>query len=333
MKELVVDSSAHGASSLERVPYLDGWRGMAIAFVLVDHFLTISGFESGTLGVNIFFCLSGLLMSRILYVKRTRLGTFYKRRISRILPVFVLFVVTVFGAAFLMGKPHSWLEFISTLTFLRTYIPETPNIWNAGIPIGHLWSLNIEEHCYLLMSVIILPLILRGREGVVLIGLAVLATLMYIVYKKVPAVSVTMPELRTETASVTLLASAGYYLVKKRWTAYVRPWMPITAFAIAVLSYSRLFPWWSGFLIAPFMLAFAVNHLGETYAFVRTTLATAPIRLLGIWSYSIYLWQHPFQAYKGSFPTGVAFILAMSTGIVSFYLYENPTRTWLNRNW
>lgn len=333
MKKLTNEASVHGEGTLERLAYLDGWRGLAIAFVLADHFLSFTVFESGLLGVNIFFCLSGLLMSRILYVKRTNLTHFYKRRISRILPAFILFVVTVYTVSFLVGMPHSWIEFLSTLAFLRTYIPETPNIWQAEIPIGHLWSLNVEEHCYVLMSLLTLPLLLRGKEGGLLIGLAILAAMTHVWYIEVPALGVILPEIRTETASATLLASAGYHLVKDRWADRIKPWMPLAAFGIAILSYSTYVPWWSSILIAPFMLAFAVNHLDGTYQLVRAALAVPPLRLLGIWSYSIYLWQHPFQAYKSAFIPGTAFLAAMLMGVCSFYLFENPIRNWLNRNW
>jgi len=58
----------------------------------LGHFLNWLPFETGRLGVDIFFCLSGLPMSRILFVQRVPLTTFYKRRISRIAPAFVTFV-------------------------------------------------------------------------------------------------------------------------------------------------------------------------------------------------------------------------------------------------
>lgn len=74
--------------STNRNLHFDGWRGMAIVMVLISHFLTIPGFYSGKFGVASFFVLSGALMSNILFVKKTPLAQFYKRRISRILPVF-----------------------------------------------------------------------------------------------------------------------------------------------------------------------------------------------------------------------------------------------------
>ena len=102
--ERVASASArHGGSELRRIDYLDGWRGLAIFLVLQGHFFAIQGWHSGRMGVDIFFCLSGLLMSRILFQRRVPLTTFYKRRISRIIPAFLLFLLIVFGIAALIG--------------------------------------------------------------------------------------------------------------------------------------------------------------------------------------------------------------------------------------
>ena len=70
--------------------------------------------------------------------------------------------------------------------------------------------------------------------------------------------------------------------------------MPLVSFAAAIACYTKIAPWWASMVLSPFLLAFAVNHLSETPPFFRTLLAFPPLRLLGIWSYSIYLWQQPF---------------------------------------
>ena len=62
--------------------YLDGWRGLAIIFLLIGHFYPVPGINFGHFGVNLFFVLSGLLMSRLLFVKSVPIPLFYKRRIS-----------------------------------------------------------------------------------------------------------------------------------------------------------------------------------------------------------------------------------------------------------
>lgn len=106
----ITDSAAdYGSSELRRVGYLDGWRGMAIALVLQHHFFKIEWLETGKLRVKIFFCLSGLLMSRILFVKRVSLTLFYKRGISRILPSFFLYVTAVYSLPISKGMRSAGL--------------------------------------------------------------------------------------------------------------------------------------------------------------------------------------------------------------------------------
>ena len=102
LKKLVQISSDSGKSELNRLDYLDGWRGLAIAFVLISHFSSIQGIDFGRMGVDVFFVLSGMLMANILFVRRVALKTFYKRRISRVIPVFVVFISIVYFFSFLL---------------------------------------------------------------------------------------------------------------------------------------------------------------------------------------------------------------------------------------
>ena len=76
IEKIVSSSVRHGGSELQRIDYLDGWRGLAILLVLQGHFLIIQGWHSGRMGVDVFFCLSGLLMSRLLFQRRVRLSPF-----------------------------------------------------------------------------------------------------------------------------------------------------------------------------------------------------------------------------------------------------------------
>lgn len=331
---VVLNSVEHGATELARVDYLDGWRGVAILLVLYAHFLAEGIWIGvGRLGVDIFFVLSGLLMSRILFVKRVPLPTFYKRRVSRVLPAFLLFVVVISVLDFLWLKTEEWRNFFSTVLFLRTYIPEDPGVWQTGLPIGHLWSLNVEEHCYLFLSIFVLFKVFKGREGVALIVSGVLCILIHILYMKNSSIAPPNYNLRTEVAASHLLLSAGYYLIRHHFVRYVQPWMPLAAVAIAVLCYID-FPWWGSVIVSPFMLAFAVNHLSETYKFVRSILSFNILRLMGIWSYSIYLWQQPFFVYKDTvFFGGYSIVLAIIVGVLSFYYFENPIRAYINKRW
>jgi peptidoglycan/LPS O-acetylase OafA/YrhL len=306
---------------------------MAISLVLINHFApSFTWLDTGTAGVDVFFCLSGFLMSNILFVRRMPLVKFYKRRVSRILPVFLLFVLCAFALAKLRSIPFSKTELLATLVFLRTYIPAVPGIWDTNVPIQHIWSLNVEEHCYVFLGLLtLLPLV--RREVWALTTAALGSILVFIVYVKIPRIAPHSSFLGTEVQASYLLFSAAYHLARQHFVALVRPWMPLAALAIGFGCYTQLSPWWSEPLVAPVLFAFSINHLSESPGFFRTILSARPLRMLGIWSYSLYLWQQPFFKFQHGLPVGLPLVLAFLVGIVSFYFFERPIRTWLNRHW
>ncbi|WP_199608845.1 acyltransferase family protein [Flocculibacter collagenilyticus] len=339
LKSLLKDASKHGKSELNRIDYLDGWRGLAILFVLISHFMQPQIGEFGRLGVDIFFVLSGMLMSNILFVKRVPLNTFYKRRISRILPVFVIFVSSIYLSAFLFDLSNEYDNYFYTLAFLRSYLPTDVSLWETGLPIGHLWSLNVEEHCYVLLSLLTLISVLRSREYIAILMIGMGCIVLHIIYVKYPTIAPTNYELKTEVAASHLMLSAGYFLIRDRFAAYVPSWLPLLTFFAAMACYEVDAPWFAYWLISPFLLAFTVNHLDKIPALAKKALEINALRLLGMWSYSIYLWQQVFYFYgikNGNPSTFLAitlFAVSIFVGALSFHIIENPIRKYLNNKW
>ena len=115
--------------------------------------------------------------------------------------------------------------------------------------------------------------------------------------------------------------------------------MPIATLLLIILLYLRLTSWiWiAQVILSPFLLAFTVNHLAQTPVFFRNALASTPLRLLGISSYSVYLWQQPFYEYCQNFyyhqlGFNLLFLLmALILCNLLFYCFENPLRTYLNK--
>jgi peptidoglycan/LPS O-acetylase OafA/YrhL len=142
-------------------------------------------------------------------------------------------------------------------------------------------------------------------------------------------------ELGTEVAASHLLISAGYRQLHNHPQPRFPAWLPLMTLVIAVACYSTAAPWWCSRLISPFMLAFTINHLATISGWFRSLLSTQPFILLGIWSFSIYLWQQPFFTYKEIFPgKGItAFFLVFIVSFSSYRFIEQPCRNWLNRNW
>lgn len=312
---------------MRHVAHLDGWRGLAIAFVLAEHFIGHWGWI-GRLGVDLFFVLSGLLMSRILFEDRTPLPTFYRRRISRILPVFLLFLIVTLSVSAAVGLRVTAADVFATPVFLRSYVD--PFIWRSELPIGHLWSLNVEEHSYMLLAAIAAVPLMMKRAGWILVALGLSTFVVIALYRELHPSPTQDWAIRTECAATFLLLSAGYRQVRLK---SVPPWLPLVALVIGVSCYVQGMPAAAKVLIAPFALAFAVNHIGETYSTVINALSWRPLCMLGVWSYSVYLWQQPFYEFKHLMPAGLPIVLAFAVALVSFYLFERPSREWLNANW
>lgn len=341
----IASAGNYGRSGAVRISELDGWRGIAIAIVLLSHFGTFANHLPfnrvllGRMGVDFFFVLSGLLMSNILFVKRTPLKTFYQRRISRIFPVFITFVTVVYVGGWLLSRAEESANYVSTLFFLRSYVPAEPSIWRTDLPVSHLWSLNIEEHCYVVLSLITLIGALKSREYFALFALAFASIVIRYLYVRYPELTSDPFGVRTEAAAAHLMLSAGYFLVRDRFVPFVKSWMLPVALAVGIASYTEYAPWQASFIVAPFAFAFAVNHVAQSPRWLIAFFSFKPLQLLGIWSYSIYLWQEPF--YKASQLGYLSFdgqslvwlAAAVSVGVMSFYRLENPVRRYLNDRW
>lgn len=292
------------------------------------------------MGVDVFFVLSGMLMANILFIKKVPLPTFYKRRISRILPVFFIFITIISLCSYLFALSGEHNNYLYNLFFLRAYYPVLPDLWDTGIPIGHLWSLNVEEHAYILLSIITLVPFFAKREYLLLLFFGVGAIALQYLYNIFPSVASENYHLKTEIAASFLMISAGYFLIKNKFESIIPSWAPILSLALAFLCYSNYSPHWTAkWLLSPFLLAFTVNHLNLTPSLFKSILSFIPLRLVGIWSFSIYLWQQPFYYYgtrlgDAFYLAGpILFIVSIFVGAFSFYFIENPVRRYLNNKW
>lgn len=322
--------SEHPASAT-RLDYLDGWRGIAIALVLFDHFF--HG-PTGGAGVDIFFSLSGLLMSGILFVNRVDLGTFYKRRIARIFPVFALYVTFIYIVAWWIGNPEAQ-NYIYTLTFLRSYLPVSPTIFHTELPIGHLWSLNVEEHSYVLLSLLTFLRASRKTVGWIILLAGVASVLIGVVYHFLPGYQSLYFQLHSEVKASHLLVSAGYYLLAREYGLHLPVKLFLPLCVSLAICYSGLIPG-APMLLSPFLAALVVNHLGDAGRRVHGVLERRWLVSLGLWSFSIYIWQQVFYFSIGRFvPNSLTVqiagcFLAIFVGAMSYRYYETPLRRRIN---
>lgn len=342
MQHALWQAKEHGVKPSLSIPYLDGWRGLAILLVLYAHFSLAAG---GELGVAMFFVLSGYLVSGLLFGQDTGIATFFWRRATRILPTFWLYLaVMAWYTAALQPVPYTvpFKEMLATLAFLRTYLPQGQSIWSAQWPIGHLWSLNVEEHAYLVLALVAaLARAFRSPRvtRIALLGCMAAMCVTIVVYSRRPPAGASPWMLRSECAALGLVASA--------WIRTMRPLAPVAllrqghwaiaplALAVGLLCYSPGAPYLAAPGLAPLMLAVALNYLDSAPVPVLRCLSLAPLRWFGLCSFSLYMWQQPFYKAMALYglPRAAALSLALLAGAGMFYLFEQPVRRYLNRAW
>ena len=304
--------------------------------VLVGHFTFSNWIWEERFGVDVFFVLSGMLMSNILFMERMHLRDFYIRRFSRIIPALIVFLCAAFAVSVLLKYDFKISEFIASLFFLRTYYPVVPEYFSTQLPTGHLWSLNVEEHAYIIMSLLSVILIARTRLASVLLGIYVLSvTVNFYNYFQLPAQEFEYSLIRTESAIGFIAFSAAYNLLKIRYSIKAYPQLPLVLFLLALGCYVSAAPIWLTFLLSPVCLGVAVNHLVEAAKSIKNVLTFKPLRWLGILSYSIYLWQQIFYKLYYALPGGAitGFVLSILVGAGSFYIVETPLRKAINNRW
>lgn len=326
----------YGPQNMKHVGYLDGWRGLAIVLLLIGHFVPVPGLSLGLAGVNLFFVLSGLLMARLLFIRQVPFGEFYRRRVARVFPAAYVFVAAMVLINLLAGMDISAWEVATAVTFTNNYW--SVNAKDAVMPFGHLWSLSVEEHSYVLLSLVAVA----GRRGWLnakwTVGFlaAVFAALGFYYWERYSGSQRYAMSLHTEVSAFGIFASAFLALHFAHRPLRVLPSLVVPG----LLAAGILAHWWS--VPGPARLVFgvgcfclAINLLEGAHPAVHRILSVRPLRQLGLWSFSLYIWQQPFYlmvAHRGMNPW-LGLCLGLLCGLASFYLIENPVRLWLNRKW
>lgn len=312
----------------KHLDYLDGWRGIAVICVIVGHFW-LDDFWPGasTFGVDLFFVLSGRLMSEILFVKRAELPTFFFRRFSRIYPALFAFVVITTLAFQGTGISHGTVAAVLALTFTLNYAM----VYTHPVALlDHLWSLCVEEHAYILLAGI--AFLSRRRlfpVAAVIIALGTAAMLNGIIRTELGA-SVLYTHWRSDVSVAGIFIAGGLWLfLRNRQAPW---WISPLALLIAVVAKGMPFHVLS-FGLSTAMLALSITTIDSAAPVFRKVLSTKVFTYAGLWSFSLYLWQQPFyKLYReGAALTPVLLLAAVATALASFYLVEKPSRKALNR--
>lgn len=315
MEESPIMASVHNPA-LHYRPEVDGLRAVAVIPVILFH-SGLSLFSGGFVGVDVFFVISGYLITSIILAEmsagRFSLVTFYERRARRILPALCVMLLTCLPLAWVILDPPDFKSFAKSLVAVPSFSSNLLFWLESGYfdasaelkPLLHTWTLAVEEQYYVLFPLLLMAAWNLGRARIVMV-LAVLA-----------AVSLTLAQhgaVNASSASFFLLHARAWELLVGSFIAFYFSWRPrdehalkpvnhwapllgIGLIAYAVLSFdggtdfpglNALFPT----LGAALVILFATPR-----SWVGQVLASRGFVLIGMISYSAYLWHQPLFAF------------------------------------
>jgi peptidoglycan/LPS O-acetylase OafA/YrhL len=357
------------SSSGRHLPYqpgLDGLRALAVLAVMAYHF-GIRALRGGLFGVDLFFVLSGFLITTLLLrefhgADRIDFGGFYARRVRRLFPALMVILIAVtiyaqvthpfpFIADEMRKDSFASLFYVANWWFAYADLSYFAQ-FGAPLPLRHVWSLAVEEQWYLVWPVVLLVLLRVSKRNLsVVLGVVValaLASAAWMSHLVEPFSDPSRAYYGTDTRAHTLLVGAGLAIVLHRWpvrrTGAVSRAVQVGG-AGALVGCVWVFTsiegfdqrlYRGGFLLFAIAGAFVVGGImvDERGPLARL-LSIPPLPWIGRLSYGLYLWHWPIAVWinpiQGRF-SGFG-LLAVRTGVsfaaatASYYLIERPIRT------
>lgn len=347
------EDASRGGEASERgfahVAALDGLRGIAVVAVIAFH-ADLSWAVGGFLGVDMFFVLSGFLITSLLRVEHARRGTvslprFWSRRARRLLPAlgFLCLAILVFAA---LRPAHQSLtdlrwDMISSLAYVANwrFVMEGGSYF-AGVapsPLRHLWSLAIEEQFYVVWPLVFLLVVRFKRPAVFVAAAAVVSALL---------MAVTVDSANPSTSYYgTLTHAHGLLLGAALAFMTIRPSRRLSVTGVtAALAMATCFLWFGGadlWVYRGGLFAFELSTavviaacLQPHSTMLTRMLSCTPLRAIGLVSYGLYLWHWPvFVLVDGQlvgfigYPLlAVQLVITVAVTVVSYFVIELPFR-------
>jgi len=332
----------------QHIPALDGLRGLAILLVIIHHQLIALSLKGGFLGVDLFFVLSGFLITSLLLKEfdatdSISLTNFYARRVLRLAPALLLYLFVALIITYCL-KPDTFVREVKLAGLALAYLTNWRMAlgWDYSLdPTAIIWSLSIEEQFYLLWPPILLLALTAGVKKNHLAAALLLIVCAIAIHRGVlwsNGAELNRMYYGTDTRADAPLIGCFVAMVSlSRITTRLRAILNIGALVAAVAltvlvvttSFTDAFLYRGGYTfvaIAAGVMTLSVADPAEN--FLARVFAWKPLCWLGTISYGLYLWHWlilrttSFYYLVGRWDSGARLICAVAVAAASYYLFE-----------
>ena len=340
-------------------PEIDGLRAIAVVAVILYHAqINIFGFQlfkGGFIGVDIFFVISGYLITSVILKQLLITGTFsfkyfYERRIRRILPALLLVMLVSLPFAWMYLMPSNFVDFSKSILYSlgftsNFYFHYTGQDYASQSsllkPFLHTWSLSVEEQYYIVFPIILFVTFKYFKKYILyilVVGLVVSLQLAEIFGKINPSSTFYFLHTRLwELMAGSILAYLENTLGRKSKSKNLNNVLTILGLYLIINSLlifddDMFHP--SYVSLIPILGVCLVIWFSNKDVLITNILSTKILVGIGLISYSLYLWHYPVFAFsriteytQGNFLKYISLILIIFTfSIISYYLVERPAR-------
>ena len=338
-------------------PEIDGLRAIAVVSVILYHaqfkFFDYNFFTGGFIGVDIFFVISGYLISSLIFKELSLTGNFsfahfYERRVRRILPVlyFIMLISTLFAWIYLLPIPFVDYasSILSSIFFISNfYFHYTGTIYGAEIgllkPFLHTWSLSVEEQFYLIFPVFIFLCFKFIKQYVTLIlilGFIISLVISHWGSYNYPSFNFySLPTRSWELLAGVFLAKLemNYTRSKNRYLNEILTLVGFVLIGCSIIYFDEKTLHPSLYTLCPIIGVMLILWFSNEKEFITKLLSSKLFVGTGLISYSLYLWHFPLLAFArtkhpliSDYDKFEILILIIILSIITFFLIEKPFR-------
>ena len=339
-------------------PEIDGLRAIAVGAVILYHAqITILGhqpFKGGFIGVDIFFVISGYLITSIILKELVNKGTFsfkyfYERRVRRILPVLIFVILVSLPIAWMYLLPSNLLVFSKSIlyslafssNFYFHYSGLEYSVEGLQHPFLHTWSLSVEEQYYILFPIVLLIIFKYFKKyliHILILGFVISLGLADWSSRNYPSASFYFLHTRMwELLAGSILAyfevTLGYRS-QNRILNLVLPFIGLILIGHSIIFFNDGMHHPSFYTLSSIIGVCLIIWFSNKKEIITKILSTKLFVGIGLISYSLYLWHYPIFVFatKLNISDGNIFIkllmgvFVLILSILSYYLIEKPFR-------